>query len=502
MEKCEKTPPWGGIGIAETCRLWGAFCLFLVLLLMLYRPCAMADGIYEAEDALLSDALRAEEDPEASQNRAVGRFSNQEDRLVFRIRIEQDGFYDLEFTGKGIGSDKINSVSADGLALGEIRHPEGSYAADVLRRTPLTAGEHEICVTARKGWFYLDCLRVLQAEPVPKSVYEVTAPLSNPNANAETQALYRFLQDCYGRYILSGQYSDEAFGGKELEAVHAVTGKYPAILGLDIRNYAVSNQYFGAKGNTVEHAIAFHKAGGIVSFCWHWNAPAMTIIPEANEEDDPSWWKGAHEQNSFFDLRRVMYGDDPNGKQALDMDIQAIAAQLKRLEEEHVPVLWRPLHEASGGWFWWGADGPDAFKQLWIYLYKTLTEVYHCNNLIWVCSCLDPAWYPGDAYVDIIGDDVYQKPRQYGPLADNFSDLMLYSPQGKILALTENGVVPDSALCRQAGVYWSWFCTWKDEYVTTDGEYASDYTEKELLQSVYDSEIVLTLDELERLRGY
>lgn len=104
--------------------------------------------------------------------------------------------------------------------------------------------------------------------------------------------------------------------------------------------------------------------------------------------------------------------------------------------------------------------------------------------------------------MDIIGDDVYQKPRQYGPLADNFSDLMLYSPQGKILALTENGVVLDSALCRQAGVYWSWFCTWKDEYVTKDGEYASDYTEKELFQSVYDSEIVLTLDELGRLRGY
>ena len=329
----------------------------------------------------------------------------------------------------------------------------------------------------------------------------MTAPLSNPKATEETQALYRFLQDCYGHYILSGQYSNEAFGGKELEAIHAVTGKYPAILGLDIRNYGVSDQYFGAKGNTVEHALAFHKAGGIVSFCWHWNAPALTIYSQENEEEEPPWWKGSHEENSFFDLRRVMYGDDPDLKRALDMDIQAIAAQFKRLEEEHVPILWRPLHEASGGWFWWGADGPDTFKQLWIYLYKTLTEVYGCNNLIWICSCQDPAWYPGDEYVDIIGDDVYQKPRQYGPLADTFSELTMYSPQGKIIALTENGVVPDSELCRQAGVFWSWFCTWKDEYVTADGEYSSVYTEKELLQKVYDSETVLTLDELNLSAG-
>ncbi len=39
-------------------------------------------------------------------------------------------------------------------------------------------------------------------------------------------------------------------------------------------------------------------------------------------------------------------------------DIDAIASLLKRLQDHGVTVLWRPLHEAAGGWFWWGAGGP------------------------------------------------------------------------------------------------------------------------------------------------
>ena len=53
-----------------------------------------------------------------------------------------------------------------------------------------------------------------------------------------------------------------------------------------------------------------------------------------------------------------------------------------------------------------------------------LTDVYHCNNLIWVCNCQDPDWYPGDDYVDIVGVDVYTLPRQYGPLTDQFTELL------------------------------------------------------------------------------
>ena len=59
-----------------------------------------------------------------------------------------------------------------------------------------------------------------------------------------------------------------------------------------------------------------------------------------------------------------------------------------------VPVLWRPLHEASGGWFWWGAKGPEPFKQLWELMFQRFTQV-HARSLIMFPVLTNPAWGTG-----------------------------------------------------------------------------------------------------------
>jgi len=81
--------------------------------------------------------------------------------------------------------------------------------------------------------------------------------------------------------------------------------------------------------------------------------------------------------------------------------------QLKRLQDAGVPILFRPLHEAEGAWFWWGAKGPEATKELWLLLHDRLTNHHKLNNLIWVWNSLLPAWYVGDDTVDILSADVY-----------------------------------------------------------------------------------------------
>ena len=453
--------------------------------------------VYEAEDALLLGSNEIVSDSDASGGKAVGRFAEENDSVVFLIQVPENGFYDLAFTGKGIGGEKYNLVFVDGMQIGEFRSEKDVYRTDTLQRTELTAGAHEVRVQEVWGWFYLDRLTVTQSSAVSDSVYAVTAELSNPGANEETKALYRFLRDCYGKYTLSGQFTADGLHSAELNAIHDVTGKYPALLGMDLANYTPSRLAFAdVVGKTVDHAIEYHKQGGIVSLSWHWSAPPNTVLPKGQGVSEIPWWHGYLAGNTTFHLGHVMSGDDPEGKMTLLQDIHAIAAQLKRLEAEGVPVLWRPLHEASGGWFWWGSDGPDAYKQLWIYLYKTLTDVYHCNNLIWVCNCQDPAWYPGDEYVDIVGVDIYASPRQYGPQTSSFTELTEYPGKRKIAALSENGVVPDIDQCLRANVHWSWFCTWNEEYVVRNGAYSSEYTEASMLRQVYDSDAVLTLDEL------
>lgn len=506
----------GGCGLQNTVfyapecpeRRWRVLRAFfgsvVVTLALMHAGVAAAEEtvVYEAEQASLMGSNEIVEDSDASEGRAVGRFSSEGDGVVFHIEAPQDGFYDLTFIGKGIGSEKYNYVFVDGLQIGEIRCPDSVYGSDVLRRTALTEGEHELRVQEGWGWFYLDRITMTRAEPVPAAVYEVTPTLCNPNATKETTALYRFLRGCYGKYTLSGQYAPNGLNSRELAAIHALTGKYPALLGLDMADYTPSRRAFMTRpGETVDRAIEYHAQGGIVSFSWHWTAPPDTILPAGQGVSEIPWWHGYLKENSTFDLKRALNGEDPDGMQALLQDIGAIAVQLKRLEAEGVPVLWRPLHEASGGWFWWGADGPEAYRQLWTLLYEMLTDVYHCNNLIWVCNCQNPDWYPGDDYVDIVGVDVYTLPRQYGPLTDRFTELTEYPGKRKIAALTENGVVPDIDRCLRANVHWSWFCTWNEEYVVKDGTYSPEYTEPEILRRVYDNDTVLTLEDLPLLRN-
>jgi len=124
-----------------------------------------------------------------------------------------------------------------------------------------------------------------------------------------------------------------------------------------------------------------------------------------------------------------------------------------------VPVLWRPLHEAEGGWFWWGANGPQPFKTLWRLLYHRLTDGHHLHNLIWVFAGERLDWYPGDDVVDIIGVDAYPKDRG-DLLVPRWKQLQNHFRGKKLIALTEFGGVPEIPRMQVAGVWWSYFASW------------------------------------------
>ena len=411
--------------------------------------------------------------------------------------------YDLVFYGAGIGSDKENNVYIDGSLTGSVSHKKDKLSQGSLMNVQLSAGSHKIELKKSWGWIKLDCLEVKASAKVSSSVYNVSTSLINKNATAETVSLYKFLCDSYGKYVISGQVCDGGINGTEFKAIYKETGKYPAMLGLDMMHYTPSRTALGDSSDSVEKAIEFSKKGGIVTFCWHWNAPTE-YLKSGNDPDwgSPRWWGGFYTRNTDINLSKIMNGQDAKGKELLDRDIKAIAEQLKRLEKAGVPVLWRPLHEASGGWFWWGASGADAYKKLWVYLYDQLTNVYKCNNLIWVYNGQSADWYPGDKYVDIIGEDIYPGERVYSPQGAKFSEAVDYSSSGKIVALTENGCIFDIDSAVSANIMWAWFCTWCGEFAVNGSSYSEKYTEKSILKKAYSSAYVLTLDELPNLKNY
>ncbi len=452
---------------------------------------------YEAEAAKLGGGLSISDNGACSGGKMVEKFESDRDVIEFTVDIPTNGMYDLTFCSAGIGSYKENNILLDGGGIGVFQSQNGVFTEYVVPSVSMTAGRHSIRITKSWGWMQLDYIEISTAEGIDDKLYDVTAGLANPNAAARTVDLYEYLRDSYGKLVISGQVCDDGIYGREFTAIHDATGEYPAMLGLDMMDYTPSRVALGAGSDAVDRAIEFGKKGGIVTFCWHWNAPTEYMKSGNDENGNPRWWGAFYTRNTNFDIAKVMNGQDAAGKAAIDRDIAEIAKQLNRLDDAGVPVLWRPLHEGSGGWFWWGAKGADAYKKLWVYMYEQLTYKYECNNLIWVYNGQAADWYPGDEYVDIVGEDIYPGERVYSPQTAKFTEASEYSEENKIVALTENGCLFDIEQAVQSNTMWAWFNTWCGEFVVNGSAYSERYTEKDMLKKVYTSEYVITLDELD-----
>lgn len=325
------------------------------------------------------------------------------------------------------------------------------------------------------------------AEPSSQT-YEVVTTLLDEEATEETKELYAYLKEIYGKKVLSGQMDLTWHDDTDMaQRVYDATGKYPAMMGYDFMNYYKNDGDEGNGLHQVEEAIDYWKKGGIISFCWHWRDPSNETIAFYTTETD-----------FRIDL------DDPQVKEQLIRDIDLIAADLKVLEEAGVPVLWRPLHEASGGWFWWGASGPQPFIDLWKLMIDRLNNYHDIHNLIWVYNGQHPDWYPGDEYVDIISEDIYPKVQDdslpdYSSQKKRFMEAQQTPNETKIVALSENGTFPSAEAMIEDNVYWSWFMTWNDNPDPDNprnffsGTYLNSPEHK---KKVFNHPVVLTLDEI------
>ena len=120
------------------------------------------------------------------------------------------------------------------------------------------------------------------------------------------------------------------------------------------------------------------------------------------------------------------------------------AGYLKQLQDAHIPVLWRPMHENNGTFFWWGGrPGQYGTAQLYREVYNRMVNVHHLNNLVWVWNQNGPApggefysFYPGAQYCDVVSYD------NYSALDDRYYQEILTIANGKPIALGEVGTPP------------------------------------------------------------
>ena len=320
-----------------------------------------------------------------------------------------------------------------------------------------TAGFAGMAVTG----LAIDPPAVLAADPVSPNA-PAAGPVS-PNASPEARVILRFIQDNFGKKIMAAQHGGQL---SRMEYVFNTTGKWPAIWGTDLisRNRDDNNFAFVTDA---------WKRGAIPTVMWHWGAPTKG--------------DGYEQSKSTIDVNQCFQEGTPENA-AMWVDLKSRADFLTRLRDAHVPVIWRPMHECSGGWFWWDKSGPEPFKRLWKTMFDYFTKDRGLNNLLWVLGfCGNPkATYKVEAGTyDIIGGDTYGGT---GPWANLYNSVKSIRGESAMpICLHECGTPPDPAQCQSQNAMWSWFMVW-DSFIQK--------VDTTLLKTVYTSDLVLTLDKL------
>ncbi|MBC8143842.1 MAG: beta-mannanase [Armatimonadetes bacterium] len=390
----------------------------------------------------------------------AGDFVPEGAKMVWTVPGAKPGIYEVRIRYKTIGGQKGYDLSVNGKKSSGMFAEAAAFTTIPGGKVELKTGENTVAIERGWGYFQIDSVELTPAKPAPP-LKAVTAKLSDPRATPATQAMYDLLRRNYGKGTLSGQAQIP-----DSKYVQETIGETPAVQGGDFIEYSPTRLAKGSDPkNEVESMIAAAKAGQLITMLWHWNAPNGILdapyTDKSGKKIDAHWYFGFYTTSTTFDLEKTL-ADPKSAEYALMLrDIDAIALQMKKFSDAGVPVLFRPLHEAEGGWFWWGAKGPEPCKKLWRLLYDRMTVKHNLHNLIWVYSSgTDPNWYPGDDVVDVIGIDQYPSDVS-DPLSTVWETLLAQYGGRKMIALTEFGGVPDVASMERYGVRWSYFASWQ-----------------------------------------
>ena len=483
-----------------------------------------SEQVFEFEDGTLSTADRIFDGKDREGNAVEasgGKFVFLQDggeTASVTINASATGMYNFVLSAYAPYGSKIHNLLINDVDQGQISISENKTGfVDVnLGNYKLNEGENTVTIKSSWGWTYIDCLKVTEAS-LPK--LSATKSLADSKATDETKRLMCYLADNYGSHILSGQQEIYKYGPHdfdyEFNYIKNTTGKLPVIRGFDFLNSA--NILYGSEDGTVDRMIDWAKnKNGIVTASWHVTVPKQFSTYEQGVTSvDWSNATYAPKDTDFDTSKAIVEGTKENTYYMACLE--ALATQLKRLQDENVPIILRPLHEAEGGggetgsWFWWGKSGSAVYKDLWKLTYNTLTETYGLHNIIWEWNSYayetSANWYPGDEYVDIVAYDKYNctdwstgSPvlgHNDSAISGTFYNLVEKYDGKKMVAMAENDSIPtiENILAEKAG--WLYFCPWYDGG-TDDTNFLSNelFNKKDDLKNMYTSDYCISLDEV------
>lgn len=415
----------------------------------------------EAESGVLAgNVTKSTTRPGYSGTGYVTTFTASSDKVTVNVTVDTTAYYQINIRYCASWGNKNETIYTNANSgTTSVLFPQNSTWGDVnAGKYLLNAGANTITLQSDWGWIDIDKFSVYSI-PAMKHVYSFDPNPVTPTVTAPTQALYDYLVSNFNVNIISGQTDDY------YDKIKPITGRSPLLRDFEFQHYTQGYSYlwsnilngftFGAEdsGQTQKAIDWYNSTGkkGIVSFQWHWHSPT----------GGKAGTNTFYTSSTTFDITKAVISGTPENALILQ-DIDAIAIQLKRLQAAGVPVLFRPLHEASGGWFWWGAKGPSACLSLFNIVFDRITNLYGLNNLLWVWSSPEPAWYPGNTKIDIVGHDSYPGNYIYDVKKNDFDLLYTLGNGHKIIAMAENGPIPNPDDCLSLDAPWSYFMSWSN----------------------------------------
>lgn len=254
-------------------------------------------------------------------------------------------------------------------------------------------------------------------------------------ATCETVSLYRNLKLLCTETILFGHQNSnyEGIGWKDYHGrgfksdVEKAVGDFPAVFGYDF----IDGYY-----TFLPHIKKAHATGGIITMSHHIDNPLT---------GEDSWSNGNGAVSEILNI-----GSDAHQRYLNELNQAAsFFNQVTDSGGNLIPIIYRPFHENSGSWFWWGKNHCTAeeFVALWQLTVDYLKNEKGVHNVLYAYSPSTPVSkggyddrYPGDDYVDIVGFDIYRMGTMGAELVENARFVVKFANQRhKIAALTEFG---------------------------------------------------------------
>ncbi|MCL4206606.1 MAG: discoidin domain-containing protein [Pirellulaceae bacterium] len=324
----------------------------------------------------------------------------------------------------------------------------------------------------------------------------------DPELIPEARKLLEYLESVQRKKILTGI---SGCLDSQPRAVLHTTGREPTISGDDVSGFhrKWDETYRKVLQGTIDKAKHWwHVKGGIVTLHYHWMKPGN---PEGS-----AWVSGGRGTGKLDIAKAITPGTEEH--RAVMEDLKVTADYLKQLADARVPVLWRPLHEIDGSWFWWtDAETPENTAALWRLMFDYFVHERELHNLIWVYNAahVTHGWkrsdgtldeeiahrkrfYPGANYVDIASIDTYANPKLgWGAAWEDARrpayEMMQRVAPSKMLVIAEDSALLNPDIAQKDGSAWLYCLAW-----WTGGK----SNPVQWMRETFNHEHMLTLDEL------